>query len=144
VQLAANYTPDASYELFKTIMTSENLADQDWEAARLAIRGAFEQEVRWLLPIVEEPRDILKFLDYHLGLHGAGEGHESSIVLALAPILGRPHDPPIFGRLHDPPIAERPYEPPIFGRPYKLPIFRNSSEPSIFERPSGPPFAKGR
>ena len=96
VQLAATHAPDASYELFKAIMASDNLTDQEWEAARLAIRGAFERNVEWLLPIMEEPRDILKFLDYHLGLYGAEKYHDFSIVLALAPILERPYDPPII------------------------------------------------
>ena len=30
-----------------------------------------------------EPKEILKFLDYHLGLQGAGEDHRSSIIVAL-------------------------------------------------------------
>ena len=33
-------------------------------------------------PMVEEPKEIFKFLDYHLGLQGAEEDHTSSIDLA--------------------------------------------------------------
>jgi len=41
---------------------------------------------------VGEPKEILKFLDYHLGLQGAGEDHGSSISLALGATLVMSHD----------------------------------------------------
>jgi len=78
---------NASYELFKTIMVSDNLTDQHWEASRLAIYGAFHGppgRFWWPSDIdKEEPKEILKFLDHHLGLQGAGVDHGSSIALAL-------------------------------------------------------------
>ena len=91
-RLAVRIVSIASYELFKTIVASDNLTDQHWEAARLAAHGAFERNVELTPPTVGEPREILKFLDYHLGLQGAGEDHSSSIALALEAILIQPHD----------------------------------------------------
>ena len=67
-------------------MASSDLTDQQWEAARLAARGAFTRNVESSPPAVGEPKEIFKFLDYHLGLHGAGEDHASSITLALGAI----------------------------------------------------------
>ena len=40
-RLATPDVADASYKLFRTIMSPDNLTDQHWEAARLAIHGAF-------------------------------------------------------------------------------------------------------
>jgi hypothetical protein len=67
-------------------MASDSLTDQDWEAARLAVRGAFERNVELLPPILGEPKEILKFLYHHLDLHGAGVDHMSSIAFALEAI----------------------------------------------------------
>ena len=78
----------ASYELFKIIMASNDLTDRHWEAARLAVRGAFQENAEGRVSQAGEPKEILKFLDYHLGLQGAGEDHRSSIAFALAGILG--------------------------------------------------------
>ena len=83
---------DASYELFETIMASNDLTDQQWEAARLTARGSFERNVELTSPWVGEPKGILKFLDYHLGLQGAGEDHRDSIAFALVGILNEPHE----------------------------------------------------
>ena len=70
-------------------MASDNLTDQHWEAARLAVRGAFERNVELLSPRVGEPKGILKFIDYHLDLQRAGEDHRSSITFAFETIIGR-------------------------------------------------------
>ena len=91
-RLAVRDVSVASYELFKTIVASDNMTDQCWEAARLAAHGAFERNVESTPPTVGEPKEILKFLDYHLGLQGAGEDHSSSVSLALEAILIQPHD----------------------------------------------------
>ena len=82
-RLAPKDVADASYGLFKTIMTSDDLTDQYWKAARLAIHGAFQRSVDDKLPRVEDPTEIIKFLNHHLCLQAAGEDHRSSIVLAL-------------------------------------------------------------
>lgn len=76
----------SSYGLFKTIMTHDDLTDQDWEAARLVAYGAFYGHH----PLeTEEPKEILKFLDHHVGLEGAGGGeHGSHIQSALRVIMG--------------------------------------------------------
>jgi len=73
---------NASYELFKTIMASNN-----WKAARLAVHGAFKRNVESSPPAAGEPKEILKFLGHHLDLQGAGEDHTSSIEYALEPFL---------------------------------------------------------
>jgi len=81
-RLAVEDVSDASYELFKMIMAPDDLTDQHWEAARLAAHGAFQPNVEKLYPLVGEPKEILKFLDYHLGLQGEGEDHRLSIEIA--------------------------------------------------------------
>ena len=69
------------------IMASENLTDQHWEAARLAIHGASREGVEVGGSNLGEPKEILAFLDYHLGLQGAGEDHGPSIESASHIIL---------------------------------------------------------
>ena len=86
-RLAVKDVSNASYELLKTIMASNNLTDQQWEAARLAVHGAFERNIESSPPWVGEPKEILKFLHHHLGLQGAGEDHASSIAFILEPFL---------------------------------------------------------
>jgi len=74
-------------------MSPDNLTDQHWEAARLAIHGAFQRPIgESTIPWVGEPKEILKFLDYHLGLQGAGEDHRSSIALALGATIITSHN----------------------------------------------------
>ena len=80
----------ASYELFKTIMASNILTDQHWEAARLTIHGAFEHGTSDMVSSVGKPTEILKFLNHHLGLQGTGEDHSSSIAFAMDAILVAP------------------------------------------------------
>ena len=67
-------------------MASDDPTDQHLEAARLAIHGAFERNDELSSPEVGEPKEILKFLDYHLGLQGAGKDYSSSIACALEAI----------------------------------------------------------
>ena len=82
-RLSAKGVADASYKLFKAIMASDDLTDQYWEAARLAIHGAFQRSVNNEIPWVGDPKEIIEFLDHHLGLQAAGEDHRSSIAAAL-------------------------------------------------------------
>ena len=79
----------ASYQLFRTIMASNDLTDQHWEAARLAAPRATQRgpDTPFSSPGAGRPKEILKFLDYHLGLYGAGEDHGSSIDLAFGAII---------------------------------------------------------
>jgi len=88
-RLAVSDVSNASYELFKKVMASDDLTDQHWEAARLAIHGAFQDNAEDTPPTVGEPKELLKFLGYHLGLQGAGEDHGSSINFALDAIIIR-------------------------------------------------------
>ena len=57
-------------------MAFDNLGDQQWEAARLAVREVFFGRTT----PVWELEGILKFLDYHVGLQGAGEDYGSHII----------------------------------------------------------------
>ena len=101
-RLAVKDVSNASYELFKMIMASNDLTDQHWEAARLAAHGAFERNVELSPPLVGEPKEIFKFLDHHLGLQGAGEDHTSSITSTLEPFITKSS----CGRWPDPLIIE--------------------------------------
>ena len=79
-------------------MGCDNLTDQHWEAARLAIHGAFQVSGGITQEMVGELKEILKFLNHHLALQGTGEDHEASITQALVGIQvgsdGNPADPP--------------------------------------------------
>jgi len=77
----------ASFELFETIMACDNLTDQDWKAARLAIRGAFLVSCAVIPRYPKEGEGVLKFLHHHFGLQGAGEDHRSSIHFAIDAFL---------------------------------------------------------
>ena len=72
-----------SYELFKAIMAPDHLTDQHWEAARVAIQGAFEPWPETL----GEPKEVLKFLDYHVALPGARKDYEPAINSAMQAII---------------------------------------------------------
>ena len=61
------------------------MTDQHWEATRLALHAAFRDYGRTADP--GEPKEILKFLDYHVGLQGAIEDHETYIGYALASLV---------------------------------------------------------
>ena len=93
---------NASYQLFRTIMVLDNLTDQHWEATRLAVYAAF-RDYRHMADR-GEPKEILKFLDYHVGLQGAKEDHGLYIDSALGS-LARSHglgpDPLTFECVRD-------------------------------------------
>lgn len=91
---------DAGYDLFKKIMACEYQTVQQWEASRLALSGAFR---RVRPQFAEEPKDIVKYLDYHLGLHGEGGDHRPFIIPALEAIITWDPD---TGRRIDPMAAE--------------------------------------
>lgn len=78
-----------SYELFKAIMARDSLTDQDWEAARLAIHGTFQDGDLVTSSGLGELAEVLKFLDYHIGLRAAGEIYESSVIFAMEAIIIR-------------------------------------------------------
>ena len=88
----------ASYQLFHVIMASDDMTEEYWEAARYAIRGAFQQnDGSTIFPATEKPQEILKFLDHHLGLQGTGEDHVCSITCALeATNVGKNEDAPLI------------------------------------------------
>jgi len=58
-----------SYDLFQLIMKAqvpEDYSEKLWKASRLAMRGAFQWDRD--LPPVEDPQDILNFLNHHFCL----------------------------------------------------------------------------
>jgi len=65
----------------------DDLTDQHWEVARLAAHGAFQPDIDGSVQKEDEPKEILKFLDYHLDLQGKGEDHHFSIELASSAIF---------------------------------------------------------
>ena len=81
-------------KLFGTIMASNDLTDQHWEAARLIAR-----HLAWGPDTPISKEILLKFLDYNLGLQGAGEDHGPSITLAFKAVMG-----PSNGWVYPPPI----------------------------------------
>ena len=86
----------ANYKLFHVIMASDDETEEYWDAARYAIRGAFQRNADLTtLTETEKHQDILKFLDHHLGLQGTGEDHIPSIAYAFEAILVRVNGRPI-------------------------------------------------
>lgn len=71
---------DSSYGLFKAIMASGSLTDQQWEASRMALQEAFIGD--WDPSEIGEPKELLRFLDHHVYLQGIGESHGPSISAA--------------------------------------------------------------
>ena len=82
LRLVAGLDLPASYELFKKIMASNDLTDQHWEAARLIARCVTQSGSG-----TSTSKEILKFLDHHLGLHGTGEDHSSAITSTFRMII---------------------------------------------------------
>jgi len=72
--LSENEIAQKSYNLFRAVMQAPvSLAysqEKKWEASRLAIHGAYKWDK--FLPWVEDPEDILKFLDHHFDLATRG------------------------------------------------------------------------
>jgi len=84
--LSENEIAQQSYQLFHVVMQAEeSLAysqEKKWEAARLTMYGAYKWDK--FLPWVDEPRDILLFLDHHFELATrGGENQDEPIQNAL-------------------------------------------------------------
>ena len=86
-RLEAGDVSAASYKLFKSIMGYDSLTDQHWEAARLAIHGAFREDTTITRERLGGLKEILKFLGHHISLQGTGEDHGSSIEHALDAVV---------------------------------------------------------
>jgi hypothetical protein len=69
--MIGNQIAQLSYELFHTIMASGVAGDKTWEAARLTVNGAYDWDK--YLPWVEDPRDVLAFLELHFEIQANGE-----------------------------------------------------------------------
>ena len=86
IPLSTNEIAAKSYELFHVIMQAPvspaYSQAKKWEASRLALHGAYKWDK--FLPWVEDPQDILTFLDHHFD---------------LATRLGQDHDEPIQNAL---------------------------------------------
>ena len=76
--LSKDEIPERSYELFHVVMqTPVSLAfsqEKKWEASRLAMHGAYKWDK--VLPWVEDPHDILLFLDHHFYLATRGDQNQ--------------------------------------------------------------------
>ena len=70
-------------------MASDDLTDQHWAATRLLAEGAWRENIEDSPPDLTELKEVFKFLGHHLGLHGAGEDHASSITFAMSAILSK-------------------------------------------------------
>jgi hypothetical protein len=73
---------DISYRLFKMIMALDHLTDEHWD---LVIYAAFQH--RQYVANPGEPKEILKFLDYHIGVQGAKEDHGPYIDSAMRALV---------------------------------------------------------
>ena len=84
--LSKDEIPEKSYELFHVVMQTPvspaYSQEKKWEASRLAMHGAYKWDR--FLPWVEDPQDILLFLDHHFDLATrAGEDQDEPIQNAL-------------------------------------------------------------
>ena len=79
--MIGNQIAQLSYELFHAIMASSVPEDTKWEAARLTMNGAYNWDK--YLPWVEEPKDVLAFLEYHFERQAKGENQDTPITNAL-------------------------------------------------------------
>ena len=66
-------------------MGLDNLTDQHWEAASFAVYAAFRDTYNWAR--CGEPKEIVIFLDYHVGHQGAKGGRELDIDSALRALV---------------------------------------------------------
>ena len=85
---------EKSYLLFHVIMqaniSSTYSEEKRWEASRLALHGAYKWDK--VLPWVEDPKDILAFLNHHFDLATQGEDQDEPIQNALR-ALAYAHNP---------------------------------------------------
>jgi hypothetical protein len=65
--------PRPSYHVFHTIMASSVAGDKKWEVAWLMMNGAYNWDK--YLPWVEDPKDVLVFLEHHFELQANREPH---------------------------------------------------------------------
>ena len=81
--LTYNVVPRRCFDLFTTVMTTASHlpADLKWEAARLAMHGAFKWEGYY--PMVSSPQEVLSFLEYHFDLQSKGENQDEAIQYAI-------------------------------------------------------------
>jgi hypothetical protein len=79
--MIGNQIAQLSYELFHTIMASSVVGDRKWEAARLTMNGAYNWDK--YLPWVEDPKDVLAFLEHHFEFQANGETQDIPITNAL-------------------------------------------------------------
>jgi hypothetical protein len=83
--LSENAIATKSYRLFHAIMQDRISPacseERKWEASRLALHGAYKWDK--VLPWVENPKDILIFLNHHFDLATQGENQDEPIQYAL-------------------------------------------------------------
>ena len=84
---------EKSYQLFHVVMQAPvSLAysqEKKWHASRLALHGAYKWDV--YMPFVEDPQDVLIFLDHHFDLAtGGDENQDEPIQNALRALAYAP------------------------------------------------------
>ena len=84
--LSENAIAQRSYDLFHVVMqapiSQAYSEEKKWDASRLTMHGAYKSDK--FLPWVEDPQDILTFLDYHFDLAiGGGKNQDEPIQDAL-------------------------------------------------------------
>ena len=83
--LSEGHISTNSYILFHYVMQAPvsltYSEEKKWEASRLALHGAYKQDKD--LPFVEDPRNILTFLNRHFELAAQGENQDEPIRNAL-------------------------------------------------------------
>ena len=83
--LSEETAAEKSYELFHVAMKAPvsptYSQEKKWKASRLTMHGAYKWDK--FLPWVEDPQDILTFLDYHFDLITGGENLDEPIQNAL-------------------------------------------------------------
>lgn len=60
-----------SYSLFRVILASPFDKENIWKAARFAVHGAYKWDR--FLPWVQDPNDLIKFLEHHFSIQAKGE-----------------------------------------------------------------------
>ena len=82
--MSGHVSSTENYALFRKVMQApipEVHSQRKWEASRLTIRNGYKGDGP--LPEVENPHDILAFLDHHFGLAISGQNQDEPIHNAL-------------------------------------------------------------
>ena len=100
-----------SHDLFHIVMqapVSTAFPDRKkWKAARLTMHGAYKSDK--FLPSVEDPQDILTFLDHHFGLTSGGNRNQDEPIQNALRALAHTSDPAAIEALERPDPTGTPF-----------------------------------